>query len=280
MKPIPFIKLIAPLLFFIIFFLVFILLNEQNQGVVNIGFDHFGISFHIPLSLYWLKKLIFLFLSLFSLLSYIHFDFSELFPSRLTMEVFFDDEGIKRCLNLYSEKELNELHIISNEIEKYQSEYYDTINIEAQKILRAPFFMLDKKDVHSEGETTFIVEKVKGIQNYHIKESKGELKHLIEREKVSKKVFYTFFDKINSPNDTLNPSFRDIIISNRFILKPRFKQTITQKVKEKGKVFNHILYGYTILSFFPFPKYSNTVYLLDKGDIGLIPIGYAIYREI
>lgn len=280
MKPFPILKLILPLFSFTIFLLLFIYLNKQNQGDIKMDVGLLGISFNIPISLYWIKKAIILTLSIFSLLSYFFLDFSELFPSRLSMDVFFDIEGINKCLSLYTENELNELHIITKDIENYQNEYYDTINIEAQKILKTPFFIQAKKDIHSEGETTFFVKKIKGIQNYHIKESKGELKHIIEREKVSRKEFYTFFDKISSPSDTLTPSFKDIVISNRIIIKPRFKQIITQKIKEKGTVFNHVLCGYTIVSFFPFPKYSNTIYLLDKRDIGLIPIGYAIYREV
>ena len=280
MKPFSLLKLILPFITFIILLLIFIFFNEKNQDGIEMGVGLFGFSINIPISLYWIKKISILILCAFSLLSYLFFDFSQLFPSRLTMEVFFDSEGINKCLSLYTVKELNELHIITGDFENYQKEYYDTINVEAQKILRIPYFTLNRKDIHSEGETTFIVEKVKGIQNYHIKESKGELKHFIERERISQKEFYTFFDKISSAGDTLTPTFKDIVLSNRFILTPRFKQIITQKVKEKGKVFNHVLCGYTILSFFPFPKYSNTIYLLEKTNVGLIPIGYAVYREV
>jgi hypothetical protein len=280
MKPLSFLKLLLPIITFIIFFSVFLFLNENNHREINMGLDYLGISFEIPFSVYFIKKFVLLLLSLASLLSYLFFNFSDLFPSRLKMEVFFDLEGIKKCLCLYSPNELKELSIITNDIEKYQNDYYESINVEAQKILKTPFFNLNNKDIHSEGETTFVVEKFKGIQNYHITESKGELKHIIEREKLDKKEFYTFFEKISSPSDILTPSFKDIFISNKIILKPRFKQIITQKVKEKGKVFNHILCGYTIITFFPFPKYSKTIYLLDKNNVGLIPIGYAVYREI
>lgn len=280
MKPLPLFKLILPFISFIIFLLIFIYLNETNKDDIKMGFGLFGFSINIPISLFFIKKIAALVLSVFSLLSYLFFDFTQLFPTRLSMEVFFDIEGINKCLSLYSVKELNELKIITNDIEKYQKEYYDTINIEAQKILRIPFFNLNRKDIHSEGETSFIVEKVKGIQNYHIKESKGELKHFIEREKTSKIEFYTFFEKMSCANDTLTPSFKDIVVKNRIILKPRFKQIITQKVKEKGKIFNHVLCGYTVLSFFPFPKYSRTIYLLEQINVGLIPIGYAVYREV
>ena len=151
MKPFSIFKLILPLITFIVFLLVFIFLNENNQDDIKMGFGLFGFSINIPISLYWIKKISTLTLCVFSLLSYLFFDFSQLFPSRLSMEVFFDIEGINKCLSLYTLKELNEIHIITDDIENYQKEYYDTINIESQKILKIPFFALNRKDIHSEG---------------------------------------------------------------------------------------------------------------------------------
>lgn len=279
MKSLSIIKLFLPTIIFTIFMTTFFFVSSNNEKDINIGFDYFGISFDFPISSYLIKKIVLLFLSILSLLSYLFYNFSEQFPSRLTMEVFFDDEGIKKCMNLFTPKELIELHILTEGIENYQKEYYETINVEAKKILNTSFFTLDKKDVHSEGETSFIVEKTKGIQNYHIKESKGELKHIVERARLNKKEFFTFFEKISSPTDTLTPTFKDIFIQNKVILKPRFKQIITEKVKSKGRMFNHVLCGYTIIKFFPYPKYSSTLYLLEENEVGLIPIGYAVYRE-
>lgn len=271
-------KLYLPIIIFVCLIIFFFILKRQDEELYIISFGKFGLSIKIPIDSFEFKKGLLIFCSIISLSSYLFYDFSEFFPKRLKMEVFFDEEGIDQQLTLFSKDELDNLHILSQNISAYQSGYYDLMNSEAKKLLKLDFFSVNRKDVHSEGETSFIIQKISGIHNYHLKESKGELRHLLEKPKCPIKEYYTFFDKITSPSDKMTPSFNDIFIKNKIILKPRFKQIISERIKSKGKVFDHILGGYTIVNIFPYPKFSNTLYLLELDNVGLIPIGYAVYR--
>jgi len=271
-------KLYLPLILFLGSILFFVAFKQQNEELFNISLENFGLSINIPIDSYILKKSLIILFGLFALGFYLFYDFTDFFPQKLIMEVFFDNEGITKCLSIYTSKDLLFYNIKIENIETIQNHYYDLMNIEAKKFVNTEAFSLNKKEVHSEGELTFIVEKIRGIQNYYIKEAKGELKHLIEKPNSKPKEFYTFFEKISSSTDKLDPPLYDIFVRNRIILTPRFKQIITEKVKSKGKVFNHVLASYTKIKLFPYPSYSNTIYLLEEPGVGLIPIGYAVYR--
>ncbi|RLD58522.1 MAG: hypothetical protein DRJ01_12465 [Bacteroidetes bacterium] len=272
------IKLYVPLILFAFFLIIFIVSRRKDEKIFTVKFEHFGLNIRFPIKSFLLQKFILIAFAFFSLTFYISYDFSKFFPEKLKMEVYFDKEGIKDCLEMFSQDEIASLNILSQDYGNYQSDYYEKINIEARRILQMEFLSLNKKYLHSEGETTFIVKKGKGIQSYYIEESEGELKHFVEIPKTKIRTFNTYFEKINSPSDKINATFYDIFINNKVILKPRFKQIIAENIKSEGKIFDHILGGYTILKFFPYPKYSNTIYLLELENVGLIPVGYAVYR--
>jgi hypothetical protein len=278
MNYIELIKLYIPLILFIFFLIIFFVSRRKDQKVFTVKFEHFGLNIDFPIKSFLLQKIVLVVLAFFSLTFYISYDFSGFFPKKLKMEVYFDKAGIDDCLEMFSQEEIESLHILSKNYEKYQSDYYEKINVEARKILHLEFLSLNKKYLHSEGETTFIVKKGKGIQTYYIEESEGELKHFVEIPKTETKTFNTYFEKVNSPTDKINATFFDIFVKNKVILKPRFKQIIAEDIKSEGKMFDHILAGYTVLRFFPYPKYSNTIYLLELENVGLIPVGYAVYR--
>jgi len=270
-------KLYLPIILFITFIIILITCQQQGDKVFTISFEQYGLDFKIPIQSFTIQKIILIALSIASLTAYLFYDFSKYFPQKLKMEVYFDNDGIVKCLSLFSTKELDKLNILYSDYEKHQLEYYELINKEARKLLKMEFFTINNKDIHSEGETSIIVDKVAGIHNYHIKESKGELKQIVEKPKSEIKYFYTFFEKHHTAADKLTPSFNDIFIKNRVILKPRFKQIITVNIKSYGKKFDHVLGGYTIIKLFPYPRFSNTLYLLEVDSVGLIPIGYAVY---
>lgn len=271
-------KLYLPILFFLFFISITFLIEKKDEDTFTFSYEKFGLLFHIPISAIFIKKLTLWVLGICSLLSYIFYDFTRHFPQKFKMEVYFDESGIKECISLFSISELKKLNIIVDNIEDYQSKYYELINTEARKIIKHDFFTFNRKETRGEGETTFIVQKIEGIQNYDIIESKGELKHYIEIPNSKNIDCYTFFEKLKSPADKLDPTFKDIFIKNKIILKPRFKQIIAEKIYSRRKVFNHILGGYTVINIFPFPKVSNTLYLLEISNVGLIPIGYAVYK--
>jgi hypothetical protein len=256
--------------------------KDENLGHVEINPTIFGISifkYGLPIENLWIARGIILCFSIgiLSLPGFI--DYSVLFPQHLEIEVFFDQEGIRESMAVFSRQDLERVHVPDN-YEEFQSTYFNSAKAEVQKIFGGKKdFSLNAQDVHSQGYTSFVMEKLSGFQNYHIKESHGELVHVIERPNQPLLQFKSFFEKLNTKHDYLKPSVREILLKRNVILQPRFKQIFAENLKANGTSFHHTLVGLTKVTFLPFPKFSNTIYLMKLDRIGLIPIGYAIYRD-
>jgi hypothetical protein len=193
------------------------------------------------------------------------------------MEVFFDKKGIRDSCKAFSKEELEMLGVPDN-YEELQSIYYDDVKLEVRGIFqKGEDFLIPTENVHSQGETSFYVEKLPGIQRYHIKDSEGKLTHAIEISEEPMLQFKSFFERLNSRHDYLEPSLSEMLIKHSVILQPRFKQIFAKNLKSEGRSFNHILVALTKVTFFPYPRLSNTIYLFELDDT-VIPVGYAIYR--
>lgn len=228
-------------------------------------------------------ELLLFFMAILCLAYYSCMDFSSFFPKNLDMQVYYSPKELEKNLAFYSQKELTERHIIYKNFEKYQDEYFKDLDERLRQLVHdsslVGFFTHSNADIHSEGQTTFIVEKIEGLQNYHLKESKGELTHMLEEPRAAKYEFRSIFEKDKSENDFINPSLWDIVFGRDIIIMPSFKESIEEVFSSSNTKFDHRLFGLTKISIFPYPKFSNTIYLYDKPNVGLIPIGYAIYKE-
>lgn len=199
-------------------------------------------------------------------------DYSAFFPKEFSMEVFYDNEGILDLLDTFDEDELSKFKI-SKDLDVRDTHYFRILDEEIRNnSIAQSFFTKENCTIHSSGNTTFRVEKVDGFQKYHIYESKGELQHFLDCPQEKQLCIKSFFEKLPSNNDYLNTRMSSII------LRPKFKQTIAEKNKSDGIIFNHVLYGITKIKIFPTITYSNTLYLFEYKD-SLYPIGYAVYRK-
>jgi hypothetical protein len=276
-------KLYGPILLsFLLLLLVISVKKEQNLGNVELNPTIWGISifkFSLPITNIWITRGLLVCLSFITFSLLIIMDYSNFFPQHLEMEVFFDNDGIADSLKVFSDLELKQVRIPDN-YKQFQSRYYDDVNAEISRIFqREETLFVNPKEVHSQGRTSFIVEKIFGLQSYYIKESHGELVHVVERPNKPRLQFKSFFEKLNSHYDYLKPSLGKLLIKQSIIIQPRFKQIFAENLKADGTSFHHTLIGLFKVTFFPFPKFSNTIYLMQLDDIGLIPVGYAIYRE-
>lgn len=202
----------------------------------------------------------------------------KFFPKNLDIEAFFDQKGICASLKVFSDSELKRLRIPDN-YEQFQQKYYDDANI----VLRGIFqenddIILNGEDICSIGDIKFVVQKLDGIQKYYIKEASGQLKHTLVRANRLTLIFRTRFEKRHSRHDYLSPSLKEIFIKHAVIIQPRFKQIFSKDEKSGEEVFDHVLVCATKVYFSPFPRLSNTIYMTELEGIGLIPVGYGIYR--
>jgi hypothetical protein len=151
--------------------------------------------------------------------------------------------------------------------------------VEVKKVLHEDrVFSLDGGQVHSDGETSFIVNKIDGWQRYYVQESKGELTNTLEAPHHPTLQFFTLFEKLATAEDYIDPSFADLILRRRIILQPRFKQLLAEARTSTAITFNVAVTGVTSLTLFPWPSFSPTVYCAYYPNTGLVPIAYAIYR--
>lgn len=262
-------------------FLFSVKTEEEKTGQVIISPNFWGVSLFtikVPLPKVWLVRTILFCSSVATLSTLLFVDFSVFFPEELKVQAFFDQEGIRVSLKAFSDDELKRLGIPDN-YEQFQKKYYDDVNI-----VLGEFFQKSKdtifrgKDFYSIGAISFVVQKLDGIQNYYIKEAGGQLKHTLVRPNTLPLTFRTSFEKRYSRHDYLSPSLKEIFIKYTVIIQPRFKQIFEKDEKSGGETFDHILVCVTKVYFFPFPRLSNTIYMTELEGIGLIPVGYGIYR--
>jgi hypothetical protein len=87
----------------------------------------------------------------------------------------------------------------------------------------------------------------------------------------------TSFQKLDSSNDYVRPTFTELAINRSFVIRPRFKQYLAAQRAAASMSFKVAVVGITAVRVFPLPEFSNTVYLADVPDVGLVPIAYAVY---
>jgi len=278
------ITLYTPLILFILLLFLLLYIKKAKKSSNEFVFNIFGfVQFPVSIPSLTIRRIFLLFAAMFCLLYYLFIDFSSYFPQRLEMQVYYSPWGIKQNLSIYSESELRSRNIIYKNFEKYQNEYYEKLDERLKQIVsdtsKIGFFTKNKADIHSEGETTFIVEKINGIHNYYIKESRGRLTHILAEAQSNEFEFNSLFEKDKSEYDFIRPSIWDIIFRHEVIIMPSFKENIVEVYSSSSAKFDHRLFGLTKIYTFPYPKFSNTIYLYDNPKVGLIPIGYAVYRE-
>jgi hypothetical protein len=272
-------RLYLPLLFAILTF-TYIFIVRKSAEKVEIPINIFSIiEFKLPISSGIVKKVLLIILTLILIGSYLTRDYSKLFPSELDMEVFYDEEGLKKTIDILTPDEKKTIGINYLDYDKYQAVYYDALDEKVKEILKCnDFFKIKNGIVHSSGMTTIKVEKINGFQNYYITESKGRLDHTCEAPNIESVSFSSSFDKINSSNDYLKPDLYRIFFNGEIILNTLYKQILSEGWRSNPVPFHHTVIGVTKIYLFPFPRYSNTLYLYKHDKGGLIPIAYAVYK--
>jgi hypothetical protein len=205
-------------------------------------------------------------------------DYSSFFPTKLNLEVFYDRAGMESTIA--GLPGLNKAGIkFAPNWWTARAAYYADLDRDAAGGLEglARFFVDAEKYVHSTGDTTFMVKKARGWQNYHIEESAGEIVHTLEIPNQPPHRLLTSFEKLATADDYLRPGFADLVIHHSFIIRPRFKQYLNAKRLAGGQPFKVAVVGVTSMRVFPLPDFSNTLYVADVPNVGLVPFAYAVY---
>ena len=253
---------------------------ESDDNRVTIHLRPFGVDIFeldLPISNAVVVRIALTTVALLSLTILSFSDFSKFFPSRLSMEVFFDQAGIEESLKDFDQQEILQLGIPES-YEHLQRRYFAALDEQSKSVLGFEVGFADaRQHIFSSGETTFVVNTARGYQRYHIASSEGRLNHSIEQPGIPPLKFSTTFEKRNSRDDYFQGSVGKGLRGEGFMFRPLFKQIQAEGVTSIRTEFHHAVVGATKIYVYPFPRISNTVYLADFGEEGLVPVAYAVY---
>lgn len=238
-----------------------------------------GFSFVLPVKSTLLVRLLLL-LGALILFGFPAFrDYSNLYPSHYDMDVYFDDEGVEKTLQDFTDDEIKALQI-TKDWKGEKKLYLQKLTKDISSILGVPDFFSKGADcVHSTGTTTFDVDKIEGWQNYYIREATGQLTHILELPNKERKQFHSRFELMSTRDNYIHATLSDIYFRWTKVLKPSFKQIASLSAAGDKTIYHHYLIAVIKIWFFPVCRIGNTVYLLKNGDgKTYVPIGYAVYR--
>ncbi len=245
---------------------------------VSLGF----LSTDIPVKNILLAKSLALIIVSFSLTSYYFaLDFSNFYPDKLNVTCHFDKHGIKELIKEIGVNEIEGLPIIfeNKEYDNVLKEYITQADTFVQHYINHKSFfanpiLLHLANLESKGHTTFNVKKKRGLHNYYIGKSAGELIHTLYRPNLTPIKVKQHFVKTSTQHDKIKLNLLSAIFGGKIIIAPVFNQSLATGATEIK--LNHSIYCLTALTVMPYPTYSNTLYLYRKEN-KLYPVGYAVY---
>ncbi len=274
-----FFKYYTPFIFSVIA-IAMLALRKFEQGH-SFPVEFLGFKFQITSS-----KLIRLLLVAASVLPFAYYadlDVSQYFKQNAKMSVYFDQAGISKSLDSFSDEDKRNVgydKFFAEANTHLVSAYYSSLDEVVKKSIGLNAFFAERNGaVYGAGKLFFRVEKKGGFQNYRIVESSGELTHKVERKGERPVEFLSFFEEVPSRNSHIRPSLWELISNQSVLLMPTFKQTIAEKRKSDGFLFDHMLIAMTKMHLLPYPHATNTIYFLAASDgKKALPVAYAIYE--
>lgn len=203
-------------------------------------------------------------------------NYSPFFPKRYGMQVYFDDEGIYDTLNQFSKKEQERLAIDLNWPDK-KAKYLRALSDDVQTTIGAGFrFDPTSGALHSHGETSFVVKKIRGgVQVYRIVEAEGTLVHnWVQGGRTM--VLRSEFRLTETPANIIRAR-SELFIRGATAIAPIFRQTFWPS-PTSGETIHHRLTVVSKIWIFPYIKVGRSLYLRQSGDQPAFPVGYAIYE--
>lgn len=206
-------------------------------------------------------------------------DYSDLFPEHLKMEVYFDDDGLRRIMDSWPSNDLRSLNV-AEDWEAYRVQYLSDMNDEVKERFDEFRFQFSGKpgSLHSVGWSIFPVRTRKGIwQSYQIVEAHGKLTHTYFEGTGEKRTLTSEFKLRKSPADYISLSLADIYFRFGIMLKPEFEQIVCSSTIGSPELV-YVLTAATWVKIFPVPVISDTIYFRTRESDGKrVPIGYARY---
>ena len=205
-------------------------------------------------------------------------DYTPFFPQKYTMEVFFDDEGIENALRQLNSEEMRHF-LIKQNWRVHKQTFWKKVNSQLREKIGDKFrFDFEHGIVHSKGETTLFVRKIKrwGLQRYNIYEAKGSLLHVLEQPGHEPKYLQSTFELLDIDMRNIEGTMKEVYLTHQMIITPEFKQTF-RETQFSPQLFYYRVTAITKIRFFPFVDIGRTIYLIESPDGKRTPVAYAVY---
>ena len=255
--------------------------TDHYKATINLGFLMADIPMRGMSSRRWLVRIAVGVLGILLILYSVSVDASRYFPQNLSMNVYFDVEGIERQLQRFDDDDIAGLNISDQWKEKIA--VYDTSTVESLNALveqvdssNSAFFESDVRDsIYAVGTTTFKVRKVSMLR-YRITESNGLLVHTIDPKHGVSRQFESEFTLRETSHNFIQPSLGQLFSS--YLIRPEFKQIFSLgPLFGVSKSTDHVVIGATNIRVLPFPSIGDTIYLLSLQNGQTVPMAYSVY---
>jgi hypothetical protein len=215
----------------------------------------------------------------------INIDFSQYFPTRLRMDVYFDKTGLSRTLRSFSLAELGDVRPPDDwqqRIAGYDASVLNGLMTlwNSRKTEHTPFIHdMSRESLHAQGETKICISK-QGWLLYKVAEGSGTLHVGLDIPSRGTFRFRSEFYLRETGVNYIRPWPLDLIRSPTVVLRPEFKQVFQIEQGGPDAPFDHVVIGLTKLRLLPTPTFSDTIYLWRDPTGESVPVAYAIYSSI
>lgn len=196
-------------------------------------------------------------------------DYSFLFPSRLNVDIYFDDEGLEKTLKIFS----GTIKVMSD----YRAErdaYIVEINHQLTQISNNFELNTLRGRISGSGSLTFLISKqYDGVQKYKIEKANGRISYRDSMHRGMSPMDMEFNLAATDSNE-IDVDFDAFAFKHVVFIMPEFTHYVYYSPTDIRMMANVV--AATAVRFFPYPEISRTLYLVRRQG-NLIPIGYGIY---
>lgn len=269
-------QLTFPLLFALIIIVIAIFSKfSELTKEFTINLPYIGIPIKLKKKTYLRILLILIF---FSFITYqFTRDYSGFFKSRLNFEVFYDKEGIEKSI-LDIKRITKKIKFATNWFE-LRNNYFNKLDsmLIFYKTEHKKFFSYNNVDKYlvSFGEAHHELKYIGFWQRYKITQISGITTHKLHFPNSEPIKFTTKYELLDKPENLVQPTLKEFF-SFEMVVKPTIAQKLIIHIDKS--IYETELIGITHLVFFPYNSLEKTVFAFNS-EYGLVPIGYAYYKE-
>lgn len=290
-------------LFFILLFLTFFKRGQSAlmdaQITLKIPLIDLG-AIRIDLSTapqIWACRLVFAILGLVLLFLHADRDYGSFVPKKYNITVAFDDATIQKSLALYPSETLKQMKVDADISSWPVRRAIYTDQVIATTLAKA--LHRDQKDVLTSarfgctvahGETRIMIERLNEgltqLQAYELEDSNGTLQFDSKCDGLNPSIFQSRFRLTTYRDDNFIRATMKQVFSHPWadypwaiFTKPRYSQYGVDD-KTGNEIWGLELHVLTRLTFFPYPRIDNSIYLFEDKHTGyLVPLASATYIE-